>query len=290
MSHPDFSELSTPTLMRSARGTYARSIRAQLHATGIDDLPRNGAFILAGIGGSGAPRQDLPAELGVTKQAVSQLLDILVNRGYVERGTDHDDRRRMTLELTERGRIVVDAVIAGVDAVDDQLRERITDEQIRAMRAGLIALSQIKVADTEAGRGRPRPVRQFRSFSPVFPVSDLRAALAHYASLGFATLGYEDGDEYGFANRDGTSLHLAAHHGHDVADHETSAYLYVRDADALYEEWTRPGIGGDTSPVEDTPYRLREGTHTDPDGNLIRFGSPMAEEWGPGAANSEGAL
>ena len=51
--------------------------------------------------------------------------------------------------------------------------------------------------------------------------------------------------------------------------------MYVRDADALFHEWSRPGIGGVTRPVGRTPYRLREGSHTDPDGNLIRFGSPL---------------
>ena len=39
---------ATPTLMRSARGAYAQSIRAHLHAAGVDDLPRNGVFVLAG--------------------------------------------------------------------------------------------------------------------------------------------------------------------------------------------------------------------------------------------------
>jgi hypothetical protein len=38
-----------------------------------------------------------------------------------------------------------------------------------------------------------------------------------------------------------------------------------------------PGIAGHTHPVEPTPYRLREGSHLDPDGNLIRFGSPIEE-------------
>lgn len=55
------------------------------------------------------------------------------------------------------------------------------------------------------------------------------------------------------------------------------AYLYVRDADALYQEWSQPDIGGRTQPVGATPYGLREGSHLDPDGNLIRFGSPMPE-------------
>jgi hypothetical protein len=40
---------------------------------------------------------------------------------------------------------------------------------------------------------------------------------------------------------------------------------------------TRPGIGGHTRPAGPTPYQLREGAHIDPDGNLIRFGSPMPE-------------
>lgn len=119
---------------------------------------------------------------------------------------------------------------------------------------------------------------RFRSFSPVFPVRDLRRALAHYASLGFEVNPYEDGDEYGFAERDGVGLHLSRDEGHGPEaghQHVGTAYLYVEDADALYDEWARPGAGGQTRRVGDTPYKLREGAHVDPDGNLIRFGSPM---------------
>jgi hypothetical protein len=55
------------------------------------------------------------------------------------------------------------------------------------------------------------------------------------------------------------------------------AYLYVENADVLFEEWGRPGIAGRTRPPGDTPYQLREGSHVDPDGNLIRFGSPLPQ-------------
>ena len=75
-------------------------------------------------------------------------------------------------------------------------------------------------------------------------------------------------------------LHLATHADHDPTRHGASAYLYVHDADALYEEWTRPGIGGLTRPVLLTEYKLREGSHVDPDGNLIRFGSPAETDDG----------
>jgi DNA-binding MarR family transcriptional regulator len=278
MTAMEETELATPTLMRAARGTYARSIRAQLHAIGAADLPRNGPAVLVGIASGGdGNRPDLPGNLGVTKQAVSQLIETMVERGYLARSTDQDDRRRVSLEVTPRGREAVEAIVAGCDAVDAQLYERLPADKVEAMRAGLLALAQIKLSDTESGAGHPRLRRQLRKFSPIFPVSDLAAALAHYACLGFTTSAYEEGDEYGFADRDGCGLHLAAHHGHDPADHGTVAYLYVRDADALYAEWTKPGIGGRTTPVTDTPYLLREGAHTDLDGNVIRFGSFLDE-------------
>lgn len=276
MTGDDWDELATPTLMRSARGAYAQSIRAQLHAMGIDDLPRNGALILAGIDTSGGPRQDLPSELGVTKQAVSQVIDLLVNRGYLEREPDPDDRRRVRLTLTDRGDDVVAAVLRGVEAVDRQLEELVSREQVGAMRSVLSALTDIKQTGIATGAGRARPAPQLRRFSPIFPVRDLRAALAHYATLGFSIFAYEEGDDYGFANRDGVGLHLAAHPGHDP-QRPASAYLYVRDAAALSEEWSKPGIAGHTHPAEPTPYGMREGSHTDPNGNVIRFGSPIKE-------------
>ncbi|HEX5303578.1 MAG TPA: hypothetical protein VFW50_41960, partial [Streptosporangiaceae bacterium] len=67
-------EFATPALLRLGRDVYARSIRVELAEAGIDDLPRNGGIILAGIDIAGGPRPDLPGELGVTKQAVSQLI------------------------------------------------------------------------------------------------------------------------------------------------------------------------------------------------------------------------
>jgi DNA-binding MarR family transcriptional regulator len=270
----DRTQLATPTLMRAARGTYARSIRAHLQGIGISDLPKNGAFILFGLLSGDGDRAELPAGLGVSKQAVSQVIDVLVNRGYLDRRPDDSDRRRVVLELTERGHHVVEAVWRGTEAIDQQLATRVSPEEIASMRAGLMALADMKAEMTAAGTVQRRPGRRFRQFSPIFPVRDMAAALAHYATLGFQTFAYEGGDGYGFADRDGLSLHLTLEPRRDPA----SAYLYVRDADALFEEWSRPGIGGLTRPVGLMPYGLREGSHIDVDGNEIRFGSEAEEE------------
>jgi DNA-binding MarR family transcriptional regulator len=194
-------EFATAALLRLGRDVYAQSIRVELAEAGIDDLPRNGGVILAGIDIAGGPRPDLPGELGVTKQAVSQLIDVLVSRGYLERGSDPGDRRRIALELTGKGREVVEAMRRGIAEIDRQLAKRLSAEHVEAMHAAFIALTEIR-ADGPAVTALRRPPRQLRRFSPIFPVSDLAAALAHYAALGFR-IDDGGGDAYGFAARDG---------------------------------------------------------------------------------------
>lgn len=53
----------------------------------------------------------------------------------------------------------------------------------------------------------------------------------------------------------------------------SAVYLYVDDADALFEEWSSLEIDGRLIAPRDTEYGLREGACLDRDANLIRFGS-----------------
>jgi catechol 2,3-dioxygenase-like lactoylglutathione lyase family enzyme len=107
--------------------------------------------------------------------------------------------------------------------------------------------------------------------SPIFPVADLPRALRHYAALGCTVSTHDDG--YGFAARAGVELHLVVVADDDPRRGPAAAYLHVPDADALAAEWS--AVPGTEGPV-DTDYGLREGRHVDPDGNLLRFGSPLA--------------
>jgi predicted enzyme related to lactoylglutathione lyase len=111
---------------------------------------------------------------------------------------------------------------------------------------------------------------------PIFPVRDLKRALDHYRQLGFRVQPYADGDEYGFAERDEAGFHLTFQPTSYYPDGAIAvAYLDVEDADALFAAWTKPGVGGQTKPPADMPWGMHEGVHTDPDGNVIRFGSPI---------------
>jgi hypothetical protein len=106
--------------------------------------------------------------------------------------------------------------------------------------------------------------------SPIFPVTDLRQSLAHYAALGCAVSTHDEG--YGFAARGGVELHLVVVAPGDPRGGPAAAYLHVPDADALAAE--RAAVPGTEAPV-DTDHGFRDGRHTDPDGNLLRFGTPL---------------
>jgi len=137
-------DIVIPALLRAARGAYARAIGARLAAAGFEDLPRSGPYVLGGMAMAGGAPTDLARELRITKQAASQLIDTLVLRGYLERQPDAGDRRRVSIELTERGRAAAGVVHAGVEAVDAALARRITPDQLAGLRAGLAALAEMR--------------------------------------------------------------------------------------------------------------------------------------------------
>jgi DNA-binding MarR family transcriptional regulator len=141
---PSHDEPNLPALLRAARGSYGNAVRSSLAAAGFDDLPRNGPFVLGGMANHGASASDLIEALDVSKQAASQLIDALVLRGYLTREVNPEDRRRLTIELTERGRLAAQAVRAGVEVVDRELSAAISADQLAGLRAGLCALAEIK--------------------------------------------------------------------------------------------------------------------------------------------------
>jgi DNA-binding MarR family transcriptional regulator len=142
-------DVPIPALLRAARRTYGSAIRAALAEVGCDDVPRNGPFLIGGVARGGSPLRGITRELGVSKQAAGQLVDTLVLRGYLERSPDPDDRRRLTVTLTDRGRLAADASRRAVWTVDAELTARLGDECVTQARAVLLEL--IEIGDDRVG-------------------------------------------------------------------------------------------------------------------------------------------
>ena len=145
-------DVPVPALLRAARGAYGHAIADRLAAAGFDDLPRNGPYVLGGMVSHGGSAGGLVRELGISKQAASQLIDTLVIRGYLERQVNTEDRRQVVVAVTDRGRAAAVAVRAGVTAVDTELAGMISPAEFDGLRAGLVALTDIRERMEDARR------------------------------------------------------------------------------------------------------------------------------------------
>jgi len=109
------------------------------------------------------------------------------------------------------------------------------------------------------------------SVAPILPTSDMERMQGHYEALGFTVKIHHGG--YGSAARDGFNLHFRKL---PQVTEPGALYFGVSDVDALHAEWVASGVG-QTGDVFNPGFGVREAAHTDPDGNIIRFGSKPPE-------------
>jgi DNA-binding MarR family transcriptional regulator len=132
-----FDGVSLPALLRAARHAYTSAIRQALDEAGCDDVPSNGSYVIGGMARTGAPLGEIVKGLRVSKQATGQLVDTLVARGYLDRSVDPEDRRRLNISLTERGRAAAVVVRSAIEDVDTVLERRVGREYIAHARVAL---------------------------------------------------------------------------------------------------------------------------------------------------------
>jgi MarR family transcriptional regulator, organic hydroperoxide resistance regulator len=132
----------TKVFMKYAMGGFALSFKKM----GIS-LPQIGAlFQISRMGKNGVSH--MGDELGVTSAAASQMLERLVQQGFVSRDEDPSDRRSKKLALTELGIRVVNESMEGRRRWFESLAERLpSDEQeiavtgLRVLISGILEMS-----------------------------------------------------------------------------------------------------------------------------------------------------
>jgi DNA-binding MarR family transcriptional regulator len=146
-----FEEVSIPALLRHARYTYGKAMRAALEQAGYDDIPANGLYIIGGLAldDERIPLRQLVKQLGITKQGAGQLVDTLVMRGYLSRMADENDRRQLIVTLTERGRAAAEVQNDARQAIDAELIERVGEDDVHAARRVLGALIEMRRDEME---------------------------------------------------------------------------------------------------------------------------------------------
>ena len=100
---------------------------------------------------------ELAAKHGVTPSTMSRSIDVLVQRAWVNRQSDPDDRRQVVLQLTDAGKAahtqmvyqIEDKVTELLEQLDDDDRARLFDG-MRVLHSVLERRSERDVPDGEA--------------------------------------------------------------------------------------------------------------------------------------------
>lgn len=120
-----------------------------------------------------------------------------------------------------------------------------------------------------------------RTAAPYVLVSDIRRAVRFYGDeLGFA---YDrlwgDPPTFAMVQRDGVILMLKESLSDPIPVSAQGgawdAYVWVEDADALFEEFAELTVTVEYPPQDFPDYKMREFAIADPDDNVIAFGSDL---------------
>ena len=136
-------EVVLPVLLKPGRGVYGMFIRDALAEAGFSDMPANGGYVLGLAEPDGVELRHVIADVGVSKHNATELVDALVVRGYLERSVDPEDRRRVLVTLTERGKAASDVVFATVEEVEARLVAVVGAERMMHTKETLSALIEL---------------------------------------------------------------------------------------------------------------------------------------------------
>jgi DNA-binding MarR family transcriptional regulator len=95
---------SLQILFRDARAAIEAAVRADLAQNGFGNVAPAHSALLRNVGEDGARPSELAANAGVTRQAITKLVDELERLDLVRRDPDPDDGRGVIIRYTDRGR------------------------------------------------------------------------------------------------------------------------------------------------------------------------------------------
>ena len=131
---------------------------AAVRGTGARDARPAFGFVIRAVDAEEPTVTRLAELLGVSRQAASKLADEMVQRGYLLRAADPDDRRRTRLRLSAKGRRVRKRAAEESATIEAELRAAVGDRAVDGLRRSLLAFVEREGALDE--------VRALRSRAP----------------------------------------------------------------------------------------------------------------------------
>jgi DNA-binding MarR family transcriptional regulator len=129
-------------LMAAARA-HTAAVVARLASRGYVDFPFASASLLWLLDEGGTRSTLLAQRAGVTKQAMSQLVQLMERQGYLEQLADPNDTRAKVVKMTPHGEAVKAACVEVREELNQQLAEVVGRDEARKMEAHLDAMARM---------------------------------------------------------------------------------------------------------------------------------------------------
>lgn len=142
-------ESTIQLLFRASRLLDEQALARLPSEPGRPRMRRSHTALLPHIDLGGTRVTDLAERVGVSKQAVSQLVDDLEAAGVVAREPDPDDARAKRVVFTPRGRAGILEGLALLSTMEAELAAEIGDKPMADLRRALLAI--LAVVDPPAG-------------------------------------------------------------------------------------------------------------------------------------------
>ncbi|UOK49449.1 MarR family transcriptional regulator (plasmid) [Bacillus tropicus] len=140
MNYQVFSELDLTSLLSLSFSAAINELHDKLSELGFEDIRPVHGFMFKRIIPHGATGVELAEYLGITKQAVSKMVDYLEKSGYIMRKTHPADKRGKIIVLTERGWLVVQAKEKILTEIEGRWIENIGAERMQMLKEDLTKL------------------------------------------------------------------------------------------------------------------------------------------------------
>jgi DNA-binding MarR family transcriptional regulator len=127
-------------LLALARRSWIRQVRTAVENAGFEGYRQSDSIVLRLLLRRPLAIGQLGVGIGITRQAARKVADAMVDRGYAEFEADPEDARRTLVVLTKQGRAYARAVAKVQNALNAQMTDRVSRDDLRAADSVLRAV------------------------------------------------------------------------------------------------------------------------------------------------------
>ncbi|HEX6229614.1 MAG TPA: MarR family transcriptional regulator [Solirubrobacterales bacterium] len=147
VDHSQQNQVPLSGLLDVVKQAMVVEFEQELAKHGYGDIRPTHGCVFRFVRDSGLRLTDLAGNAGMTKQACGELVDDLVELGYVERVPDPEDRRAKLIQLTERGREAQEVGFTLFAELEKRWAERFGIDQVGGLRQTLEEIAAREVPE-----------------------------------------------------------------------------------------------------------------------------------------------